>query len=78
MMLYWMIQKNNMYRIVETNICDEFQPKWATFEYKIQRRIFFVWFDVIVDLRYVRTIKEARRWIRLTKKGYKTRKVYYE
>jgi len=66
------------YRIVEMNECDAFAPKYATYTYKIQRRFFFLWFDVITDFQYTKTLDEARRWIYLTKKGYKTSKYYYE
>ena len=66
------------YRIIEENDCDAFRGRWATYRYKIQRRFFFIWFDVVTDYQYTKTLDEARRYIFLTKKGYNTSEYYFE
>lgn len=60
------------YRVKETAIT----PTHS--EYKIQRRIFFMWFDVDVNPKYECSLLAAQRWVKLKERGYPVEKYFYE
>ena len=61
-----------MYRIKETILTSTLS------QYSIQKRFCFIWFNISVDARYVCSLAEAQKWLRLKKKGYTPDKFYYE
>lgn len=60
------------YRVKEKKI----SPNYS--EYKIQQKHCFFWFEVVVDCRYLTSLAEAQRWIKLKKRGIPVDTFYYE
>lgn len=60
-----------MYRIKETKITATFS------EYRIQRRICFIWFTVIINPKYECSLQTARQWIAYKEVGYPVQQYYY-
>ena len=61
-----------MYRIKEIHKSQHFS------ELTIQRRIYFIWWNVTVDDKYLSSLSEARNWIKMKMEGYAVTNYYYD